>query len=197
MEDPTCTARRTFYLLDEWRVVNTGPSPVTNRPVEHWLPPAEGWTKINTDGAFSKDSETGDRGVVLRDHHGSFISGACHFFSLVSEPEQAELLACRMGLQLAKSLGLRKVVLETDCATAVVKMVDKELDRSIHGSIVEEIKGLLQDFEEVRVKHVRRSGNMVAHKLAKFSCIDKSCNRWVVVPPEYIVETLASDYAGI
>jgi hypothetical protein len=75
--------------------------------------------------------------------------------------------------QLAKSLGLRKVVLETDCATTVVKMVDKELDRSIHGPIVEEIKGLLQDFEEVRVKHVRRSGNMVAHKLAKFSCVNK------------------------
>jgi hypothetical protein len=38
---------------------------------------------------------------------------------------------------------------------------------------------------------------MVAHKLAKFSCVNKSCNRWVVVPPEYTVETLASDYAGI
>ena len=102
---------------------------------EHWLLPEVGWYKVNADGSFSQDDGHGGGGVVVRDHHGGFKAGACHFFPIVTDPERAELLACRRGAQLAKELGVRKVIIETDCLSAVVKIGKMELDRSGHGPV--------------------------------------------------------------
>jgi hypothetical protein len=43
--------------------------------------------------------------VVIRDHHGDYVSGASHFFSHLIDAEHAELLACQQGLYLAGSSG--------------------------------------------------------------------------------------------
>jgi hypothetical protein len=60
---------------------------------------------------------------------------------------------------------------------------------------MEEIKLMLQDFEGVQVRHVLRSCNEAAHKLAKVGYENNTCNRWMVSPPDYIVKTLASECA--
>jgi ribosome recycling factor len=70
-------------------------------------------------------------------------------------------------MQLAKEVGLTKIVLESDCMGVVVKLNSKELDRSVHGQLIKDIKVLLGDFEESSVSHVRRTGNEVAHRLTK------------------------------
>jgi hypothetical protein len=93
-------------------------------------------------------------------------------------------------------LGASKLILESDCMGAVSKLKSLEKDRSIHGPLVEEIKVLLRGLEDHVVKHVRRSGNGAAHRLAKFSCDNKSCNRWIGVPPEFLVDLLAKDSGG-
>jgi ribonuclease HI len=134
-----------------------------------------GWTKINADGAFNRDSGHGGGGVVLRDHHGVFLAGACRFPPYVIDPEQAELLACRRGLEVAKELGLEKVLLETDCAAVVSKLHCRERDQSLHGPLVEDVKLMLQDFAEAEVRHARRVCNGVAHCLAKLGCVNKLC----------------------
>jgi hypothetical protein len=94
-------------------------------------------------------------------------------------------------------MGLPKVYLETDCASAVAKMKGTDKDQSIHGPLVEEIKVLLQGFEEAGVGHVRRACNEVPHKLAKFGSVDKSCNIWVGEPPDFIVNIVATERAGV
>jgi ribonuclease HI len=66
--------------------------------MERWLPPDTGWHKVNADGAFIKESGEGGCRVVLRNHHGEFISSACHFLPCVTDPERAEILACRHAL---------------------------------------------------------------------------------------------------
>jgi hypothetical protein len=98
-------------------------------------------------------------------------------FPRVTDPERAELLVCHHAVNLAKELGLMKIALETDCTVVVAKLRDK--NRSIHGTLVEEIKASLGELDDFRVLHVRRSGNLVAHKLAKDGCMNKCCNRWV------------------
>jgi hypothetical protein len=62
------------------------------------------------------------------------------------------------------------LALETDCLGAVAKLTSKELDRSIHGPLVEDIKKMLREFEASSINHVRRSGNVGAHRLAKEGC---------------------------
>jgi ribonuclease HI len=49
--------------------------------------------------------------------------------------------------------------------------------------MVEEIKFLLSEFEEAKVRFVRRSANRVADSLAKEGCRNKVCNTWMGVPP--------------
>ena len=165
--------------------------------MEHWRPPEIGCIKVNADGAFSSVDGCGGGGVVLRDHHGSFVAGACHFFPFVADPEQAELLACRQGVVLARELNKDRVELETDSLNAVLKLQSTERDLSVNGPLVEEIKELFQEFVSVSVKHVRRSCNEIAHRIASDGCRNKLCNTWVHAPPGYVVNLLASECAGI
>ena len=119
------------------------------------------------------------------------------FFPSVADPEQAELLACRRAVVLAKDLNKGQVELESDCLNVVLKLQRTEKDLSAHGPLVEEIKDLLHGFVRSSVKHVRRSCNEVAHKLASDDCRNKLSNTWVDVPPGYVVNLLVSESTGI
>jgi ribonuclease HI len=180
-------------LVEEWQAITSAPNQSIARVVERWSPPLQEWVKVNSDGAFSQGSGHGGGAVVMREHHGSFLAGSSWFFPQVTDPEHAELLACRAAVQLAKDRGVSKLMLESDCQAAVRKIATTELDRSVHGPLVEDIKALLGDFEEFTVSFVRRTGNGVAHVFAKLGCHNKCCNTWVDFPPGCVVDLLASD----
>jgi hypothetical protein len=76
------------------------------------------------------------------------------FFHLLSDFEQAELLASKHAFTLPKEKSMAKVVLELDCSGAVGNLTNKELDRSMHGTLVEEIKDSLKELDVVHIKHV-------------------------------------------
>jgi hypothetical protein len=93
-------------------------------------------------------------------------------------------------------MGVTKMVLETDCLSAVGRLRSKDLDRSCHGPLVEDIKVLLKSFEDVAISHVRRTGNMVAHSFAKVGCLNKLCNIWVEVLPDLVLNQIDLDRGG-
>lgn len=102
IEDARSLVERVWRLLDEWAEAHASPASTQGgRPPEPWCPPDQGWLKVNTDGATAKTDRSGGGGAVVRDHHGVFLGGASHFFSPVTDPDHAELLACRHGVQLA------------------------------------------------------------------------------------------------
>jgi hypothetical protein len=90
IEDPRVSARRILFLAEEWKTANCAPPRSSVVRQGHWSKPDEGWHKVNADGAFPRDSDFGGGGAVLRDHHGSFVAGACYFFPLVLD-------GCREG----------------------------------------------------------------------------------------------------
>jgi hypothetical protein len=156
IEDPACIARRAVGLLEEWRNVQEPKPAKMPTPREHWLAPEAGWTKINTDGTMLKNSDKGGGGVVARDHDGRFLAGSCHFFTSLLDPEDAELRACRAGIEMARRLQVQQVILETDNASVVAKLGCEAKDRSIHGPLVEEIKNELRMLVNYKVKWARR-----------------------------------------
>jgi ribonuclease HI len=158
--------------------------------------PELGWFKANADGAFSATDGQGGGRVILRDHEGVPIEAASFFFPQVTEPERAELLACRQAVRVAKEYDVRRLVLETDCVGAVNKLRARDLDRSVHGPLVEEIKTLLSEFDDVLICQVRRSGNEVAHRLAKEGCKNKCNSSWSGTFPNCVLDLLARE-AGI
>jgi ribonuclease HI len=192
IEHPEKTAARILALHDEWQALQEVKAPKPN-VVTHWSPPAVGWHKANADGAFSSSEGNGGGGVIVRDHHGSPVAGSSAFFPVVADPERGELLACRRAVEIARDAGVLKLVLETDCAGAVTKLKNPEMDRSIHGPLVEEIKEMLQQFEASSIVHVRRHSNGVAHGLAKRGCRNKVSENWMGCPPGFVMNLLSVD----
>jgi ribonuclease HI len=97
---------------EEWcslKPVGAGHQP---REKGHWLPPEDGWLNANADDALSAAEGHGGGGVVVRNHHGVSVAESCCFFPYVSDPECAELLACLRAAQLAKAMGVNKLVME-------------------------------------------------------------------------------------
>jgi ribonuclease HI len=196
IENPVKIADRVVYLLEEWRSLKPVGTCRQPREKEHWLPPEEGWLKVNADGALSAAEGHGGGGVIARNSQGGFVAAASCFFPHVVDPERAELLACRRAVQLAKEVGVSKLAMETDCAGAVAKLKAQEMDRSVHGPLVEEIKALLGDFEDFSISHVRRSSNVVAHVLAREGCLNKCNSAWFDAEPDFVSDLLAQD-AGV
>ena len=126
-----------------------------------------GWVKADADGALSKVNGTGGGGAILRDNHGEFLVGCCHFFPSTHDAEVAGLMACRRALPLANELYVQRIILEIDSQVVARNLINEEKDFSANGQLVEEIKVLLESFPDFRVALVRRSANNVAHVLAK------------------------------
>jgi ribonuclease HI len=196
IDDPEVIAKRSVHLLEEWRNVQSPKATRQPKPRDRWTPPAMGWIKINVDGAMAKNSEKGGGGVVVRDHDGRFLAGACHFSPSLQDPEDAELRACKSAIALIKNLKLTRVVLETDNVNVASKLTSEQKDRSMHGPLVEEIKKALRELDDHTVKWARRTTNMAAHTLAKEGCGLEVCNNWFLVHPDCIGHILAQDMAG-
>jgi hypothetical protein len=88
IDDPLSIAKRTAAGVEEWLGLHS-PAPSKKRENERWLPQEEGWHKANIDGAFTHSKARGGGGVVIRNCHGSFVAGACHFFPHVVDVEGA------------------------------------------------------------------------------------------------------------
>jgi hypothetical protein len=92
------------------------------------------------------------------------------------DPQRAKLLPCHHAIQVAKGIGVRKVILQTDCASVVGNLKKKYMDHPCCGPLVEEIKMLLKDCKVSLTSHLCCLGNEVAHQFARIGCVNKSCN---------------------
>ncbi|KAK5770537.1 hypothetical protein PVK06_046693 [Gossypium arboreum] len=83
-----------------------------------WRPASSGWIKINMDGTANLNGSWSAVGGVLRDSVRNWIEGFQRFIGRGSSMN-AELWAIFYGLEMAQSRRYDKVILETDCMTAV------------------------------------------------------------------------------
>jgi hypothetical protein len=66
--DQTSTARRTMFLVEEWRALKDVASATEGSPVQtkvQWQSPEFGWHKANVDGALPVGGTAGGGGVVI------------------------------------------------------------------------------------------------------------------------------------
>lgn len=166
MHNPKEISRRVNVLTDEWRQLNPSFHAPSPRVAARWCPPPQGWSKINVDGGLDTKLGVGGAGVLIRQPDGVFTAGKCSRLPGVHDPLLAELLAAKEGLLLANQQGLQKVMLEMDCSEAVRKLKNAELDRSLYGPLIQEIKVRASLFPEFCVALCRRDANECAHVLA-------------------------------
>jgi ribonuclease HI len=143
------------------------PSPSVRTVLVRWTPPPPGWFKLNFDGSVYNDgSSRSSIGGVIRDSTGRII------VSFAEKTEHStvgivEARALRRGLQLARELGLDRILAEGDDLVLVQLLRGEEMQTRIPVAMQEEIVSLLRSFRGSDVRHVYREGNSVAHTLCR------------------------------
>ncbi|OMO61966.1 hypothetical protein COLO4_33281 [Corchorus olitorius] len=84
-----------------------------------WLAPSPRMLKLNVDAAYREDLRVATLAMVLRDHVGKVL--LCGLLKLENIPSitRAEFLAIRFGVEEVKEANYVRVIVESDCATAV------------------------------------------------------------------------------
>ncbi|XP_024195745.1 uncharacterized protein LOC112198880 [Rosa chinensis] len=134
-----------------------------------WPAPPVGFLKI--DGAFNHVTRKGGVGFVIRDDRGVMLAGrACPLRGLLS-PEHGEVLACKKAMEFVVYHFFSRIILETD-ALAVQMLLAATVDSNttVLGWIYDDLILLLGLETFVKVTHVGRLGNNVAHQLAAHAC---------------------------
>lgn len=149
-----------------------------------WMKPPLGSFKLNTDGSSVQQRKVAGGGGVLRDGFGNWVVGFSIGFDFRSSV-LAELSALRAGLIIAKSLGIKKIVVELDAKVVVSLITNSSKTKKSINSSVMDCKNLLQGFEEYIIQHNYREGNRVADVLAKMGSyqVDKFFIHYHYAPP--------------
>ncbi|XP_042968966.1 uncharacterized protein LOC122301632 [Carya illinoinensis] len=134
-----------------------------------WIPPPMSTIKINWDAALSAAKNRTGIGLVARNHQGSIVSTKKLSLVGVLDPLLTEALGGLHAVVLAKERGWQSIIVEGDSQT-VIHSLQKHTERwDSVGMILQDIRILLAEFDKCTVSFVRRSGNNVAHCLAKES----------------------------
>ena len=97
------------------------------------------------------------------------------------------------GLLLAWDLGLKEIILECDLELVVKVLGDQSLLQNSIQKVIEGVKEGLKCFTAWRVTHIRRSGNTIAHIMARNAKMLDHYNIWVEDTPPIIANQLQRD----
>ena len=130
-----------------------------------WDPPPPGWYKLNFDGAARGNPGIAGVGCIINDEDSRWIAKLASPLPPVSN-NMAEFEALEKGLQLCLNLGLSKIVIEGDSQIVLNAIRNKKTPNWVLNSKLQEVLLLLENFEDVLIKHIYREGNRFADGLA-------------------------------
>ena len=87
--------------------------------------------------------------------------------------EDVEALACRRAISFVLEIGLQEVIFEGDSDTIIRSLNTEPPCMAPFGHIIEDARSIASSLRYHSFRHVKRSGNYVADKLAKLA---KHCN---------------------
>ena len=188
-------------MVDEWQKAQQKNQTSSNTPSrsEHgtqvrWERPHAGWKKVNVDASVYDDSFSFKIGMVLRDDGGSFNAGVQSCMAGQVSSMEAEAIVVYEALCWIESMGLGKVEVECDALNVVSALQKGTAYFSEVGSILDSCRHILRQRSNLKVQHVRRQANSVAHSLAKLPCLLGTVN-FFTSPPSCVLEYVLSDFS--
>ncbi|KAF7830841.1 reverse transcriptase [Senna tora] len=167
-----------------------------NRCWVKWVPPPDGWLKLNTDGSCLGNPGSMAAAGIIRDSNGNWISGFSKQLGF-GNSLKAELWAIALGIKLAKDLACERLVVESDSLYAVNLITDNNICVShALGPLTQFCRSTLRDFSDVQIRHTFREGNSCADSLAKHANLSNS--PWMVYGslPDFLRSCFFADYVG-
>ena len=166
----------------------------TQRQPVKWEPPPPPLLKINFDGAVFKEKGEAGIGVVVWDSHGMVIASLAEKFQLPSSSDEVEALAAVRAVTLAMDLNLPSFIVEGDSEVVISALRKEEESFSSFGHLISSIKHYLHSCSCISFSHTCRSGNSVAHSLAKFAKHMVDLSVWMEDVPPQVHDVLLADY---
>ncbi|XP_028115293.1 uncharacterized protein LOC114313136 isoform X5 [Camellia sinensis] len=162
-----------------------------------WCAPANGWLKINFDGALFKELKAVGVGVVIRNHLGEVMAALSERLPFWVDSDCAEAYAATKAVELARDLGLSDIHLEGD-SLRIVKVLREEAEfMSEYGHILLQTVGVCKSFSRFHVSHVGRQGNGLAHGLARMARHQNYHQVWMEGLPASLIAIATSDVSSL
>jgi hypothetical protein len=137
----------------------------------HWVSPVKGEIKINCDAAVGiNDSMVAG---IARDWRGKLVFA----FALkvnTNFPLQAEAEALRQAASIVVSHNIPLVCLESDCKVCIDGILNPSVDVPWRiGTLMNEIKAIVQSIPSASFSWVPRKANMAAHTFARWALTNR------------------------
>lgn len=137
--------------------------------------------ELNVDGCSKGNPGVAGAGGLIRDSMGTWMQNFAVNTGICTSV-RAELWAVVTGLDLAWTLGLCQVILDTD-SILVVGLITKSTTKSdSNNALITQVKEALAREWEIRVQHTLQEGNTAADRLANYGSIKNPFirDRWIV-----------------
>ena len=106
-------------------------------------------------------------GVVVHDSQGNAIALLPEQAPLPFSLDIVEAMVATRAMAFAQELGIAEFILEGDSEVVINSLRSKEASFSSFGHLLELAKSTLVSSNCIAFSHVRRSGNKIAHNLAR------------------------------
>ena len=159
-----------------------------------WKRPPLGILKINADAARFEEGICG-LGAVFRDHEGDVIASYCDVFNAKLEVDEA--LAIRGAVEIASDIGLNKIMVESDCLKLINHLQKRKVEASAFGQLVADILAFMKNLTSFYFLHLKREGNIVAHRLSHISIYLGEMRVWMEEVPVKVHNAVLSDSSMI
>ncbi|XP_073042013.1 uncharacterized protein [Primulina eburnea] len=158
--------------------LNSGHQRSPAPPVVRWKKSQVNHRRLEVDATINEATNNYSIGGTVRDHEGHILIAFGRKISKPLSVVHGELVAIREGLRVIQDQDLIIHEITTDSLLAVQAVTNPAEDLSYTGAIALDIKRLLLGQHLITLSHVRRSANVVAHKLASFAICSQSPFVW-------------------
>ena len=107
------------------------------------------------------------------------------------------MLAASTAVQFASELGFSNIALEGDSHVLMQAIIYDRPFLSLDGSLIDDLRFNARCFNQLHYSHIRREGNMVAHRLARYTLNVLEFVVWMEDVPPQIVSAVLADITGL
>jgi ribonuclease HI len=152
-----------------------------------WLPPPDGFIKVNWDASVNENQGWVGLGIVARDNNGFVLGAKSVTKEMVAEPSIAEAMGALCAMQFCQEAGFFDVLFEGGAASVVKEINSSPPFLSKIGHFIESIHAELVNFRATKVSSIPRDCNEAAHNLAKEATRNKIEQCWIEECPSSIL----------
>ena len=178
--------------LEELRLQRRSSISMT-KVIKQWTRPPPEWHKLNIDVSFSSKDGRAGIGMILRDNSGNGVFTSCRSLLHCDDALEAELIACKEGIEMALQYTSKPIMVESDCASVVLLATAHEEDCSALAHMVRDVRRLFTGQRVLGIKKVDRSQNIVSHKLANHARIHDISGIWMGQEENFVSRLICDD----